>query len=96
MWETLEIPQKFTLSIFDEAIILSEPMAKKSKWTPRRLRNLRERLGLKQYEAAAMIRVSPALWNYLESGRRTPNPQVELLLQLLDDGILPQPKGGST
>lgn len=76
-------------------------MAKKSEWTPRRLRDLRERLGMKQNEAAGVIRVSPALWNYMESGRRNPNPQVELLLQLMDDGILlrkryRKPKGGST
>jgi transcriptional regulator with XRE-family HTH domain len=54
---------------------------------PKRLKALRERLGLTQTEAGARVGVSQRSWALWEAGR-IPSPPVQILLDLLDSGKL--------
>jgi DNA-binding transcriptional regulator YiaG len=60
-------------------------------WTAKRVRELRDHLGLTQKQAAAWVRVSQQLWADWESGRRKPVLPMRLLLDLLEAGRLPPP-----
>ncbi len=55
---------------------------------PRRLFEMRQRLGLTQQQAAAKVRVSRRAWVKWESGRQVPSASRQLLLGLLEDGKL--------
>jgi DNA-binding transcriptional regulator YiaG len=57
-------------------------------WTPQRIRALRERLGLTQREAAELVGVNDSMWCHWEKGRHPPTRPFEILLGLLDKGVL--------
>ncbi len=60
----------------------------KKAWTPARVRELRERLGLSRLEAAEKVGVTARTWLSWElpSQDRAPSPRCELLLSLLEKG----------
>jgi DNA-binding transcriptional regulator YiaG len=57
------------------------PPASTNPW-PRRLKALRERLGLTQTEAAERIGTVLRTWQNYEYGRRQPGPMVAKLIEL--------------
>ena len=56
------------------------PAKGKQYWTPKRIRELRLRLGLTQREAAERIGASTITWRQWESGMRNPNTWASRLL----------------
>ena len=63
--------------------MLSMAKRKPTEWTPGRIRDLRERLGLSVDDAAAKLNVTPRQWFYWEAGTRKPSGPATLLLDLL-------------
>jgi transcriptional regulator with XRE-family HTH domain len=53
---------------------------------PRRLKALRERLGLTQTEAAKRLKISQTQWSLFESGKRQPTRPITHLIDLLAAG----------
>ncbi len=61
---------------------------KRSTWTPKRIKELRLRLGLTQTEAAQRVEASMRSWQRWEAGVETPDRCHLRLIQLLNDGKL--------
>lgn len=60
-------------------------MAKKKTGWPKRLYELRKRLGgITQEQAAARVRVSRRAWVKWECGQQVPSPAHQLLIDLLE------------
>lgn len=55
---------------------------------PDRLRELRDRRGLTQEEAADLCRISQCQWSLLESGKRSPTKIQAFVLALLESGAI--------
>jgi len=55
---------------------------------PTELRALRERLGMTQNEIAALLRIGAKSWTRWETGLQRPSQSINLLLKLLDEGIV--------
>lgn len=54
----------------------------------------RLRAGVRQYDVAAQLGIPPSRLSEIESGRRTPSPQLlHRLLQILNQGERGEPKG---
>jgi transcriptional regulator with XRE-family HTH domain len=53
---------------------------------PKRLKVLRDKLGLNQKQAAEKIHISQSQWSAFESGARTPTRPIAHLISLLESG----------
>jgi DNA-binding transcriptional regulator YiaG len=62
------------------------PQASSNNPWPRRLKALRERLGLTQVQAAERIRIAQSQWSSYEAGKRQPTRPIAHLIELLESG----------
>jgi DNA-binding transcriptional regulator YiaG len=61
------------------------PKRSANPW-PKRLKALRDRLGLNQTQAALRVSISQSQWSAFESGLRKPTRPIARLIELLETG----------